>query len=130
VHRRLVLIAPVLLVTACGSGANAGTAASCVSPQLVTLSPHQGPARTSVSMTVEWLHDGCNDTTGADEERPRTATIYFGQQQTETPVGTMTGAGARYTATLRFDIPATAVPGPAVLSLGSEHEVVGRFTVG
>jgi hypothetical protein len=120
----------MLLVSACGSGADAGAAASCVSPQLVTLSPQHGPARTSVSLTVEWLHEGCNDTTGADEETPRTAPVYFSQQHIETLVGTMTGSGEHFRAALRFDVPATATPGPAVLHLGTEHQVIGRFTVG
>jgi hypothetical protein len=96
----------------------------------VALSPHHGPARSPISLTVEWLHEGCNDTNGANDERPRTAAVYFGQQHTETLVGSMTGAGAHYAATLHVDVPASAVPGPAVLSLGSEHQVVGRFTVG
>jgi hypothetical protein len=120
----------MLLVTACGAGANAGGAASCVGPQLVALSPHHGPAQTSIGMTVEWLREGCNDTNGADEEKPRTAPVYFGQQHTETLVGTMTGSGEHYRAALRFDVPSTATPGPAVLYLGSEHQVIGEFTVG
>lgn len=129
-HRRWVVLAPLLLVSACGSGAGAGAAASCVPPRLVTLSPQHGPAQTAISLTVEFLHEGCNDTNGADEERPRTASVYFSQQHVETPVGTMTGAGKHYTATLRFDVPATATPGPAVLHLGPERDVIGRFAVG
>ncbi|MDQ1661808.1 MAG: hypothetical protein QOJ68_1788 [Blastococcus sp.] len=130
-RRKWVAIAPMLLlVTACGAGANAGAAASCVAPQLVALSPQSGPARTSISMTVEWLHEGCHDTNGPDEQRPRTAPVYFSQQHVETLVGTMTGSGEHYRAALRFDVPATATPGPAVLHLGPEHQVIGRFTVG
>ena len=127
-QRSRLAVASLLLLSACGGGA--GAAASCVAPRLVTLSPEHGPARTAVSMTVQFLHEGCNDTTGAHEERPRTVPVYFTQQHVETPVGTMTGAGRLYTATLRFDVPATATRGPAVLSLGTEHEVIGRFTVG
>ena len=127
-HRSWLLVALLVLVTACGAGS--GTAASCVAPQLVALSPDHGPARTSVSLTVEHLHEGCHDTNGPNDEKPRTAAVYFGQQDTETLVGSMTGGGPRYTATLRFDVPASAVPGTAVLSLGSERQVVGRFTVG
>lgn len=129
-HRSCLLVAPLVLVTACGGGPGTGAAASCVGPQLVTLSPDHGPTRSSISLTVEWLHDGCHDTNEPDDEKPRTAGVYFGQQGTETLVGSMTGAGPHYTATLRFDVPATAVAGPAVLSLGTEHDVVGRFTVG
>jgi hypothetical protein len=130
VRRRWVAIAPILLVTACGSSAGTGTAASCVAPQLVALSPQHGRALTSVSLRVEWLRDGCNDTNGADEESPRTAPVYFSQQHAETRVGTMTGSGRRYTATLRFDVPTNATPGPAVLSLGPERQLIARFTVG
>ena len=129
-NRRWLVLAPLLLVSACGGGADAAGAASCVGPQLVSLSPQHGPARTSISLTVEWLNEGCHDTNEPSDERPRTAALYFHQQQTETLLGSMTGAGPRYTATLRVEVPARAVPGPAVLYLGSEHQVIGHFTVG
>lgn len=129
-RRNWLVVAALLLVPACSGRADAGAAASCVGPQLVSLSPHSAPPRRSISLTVEWLQEGCHDANGPNDVRPRTAAVYFGQQQSETLVGTMTGAGTHYIATLRFDVPAAAVPGPAVLYLGPEHQVIGRFTVG
>jgi hypothetical protein len=125
-----VAIAPVLLATACGPGGT-GASASCVGPQLVALSPDHGPALSSIDVTVDWLREGCNDYSGADEERPWSdVQVYFAQQETRTLVGTMTGAGDRYSATLRFQVPPAATPGPAILYLGPEHQVIGTFTVG
>jgi hypothetical protein len=127
VRRIWAALAPVLLATACGTAASA----SCVGPQLVALSPDQGPALASIDLTVEWLREGCNDTNGSDEERARSdVPVFFAQQDDETLVGTVTGSGERYSATLRFQVPDTATPGSAVLSLGPEHQVIGRFTVG
>jgi hypothetical protein len=83
-----------------------------------------------VELTVQRLHEGCNDYGGADEERPRSdVPVYFTQQDTETMVGTMSAAGERYRATLRFEVPLTARPGSAVLHLGPEHNPIGTFIV-
>ncbi|MGY1592506.1 hypothetical protein ACI79D_11055 [Geodermatophilus sp. SYSU D00708] len=126
------LLAPVLLASACGHGATAGGAASCVGLQLVGLSPDRGAALTSTELTVEWLREGCNDHGGADEERARRdVPVYFVREQTNTRVGTVTGSGDRYRATLRFQVPDTATPGPALLYLGdpSTGSVLGTFTV-
>lgn len=122
--------AAVLLATGCAAG-GPGAAAGCVGPELVALTPDRGSASTSVEMTVEWLREGCNDHTGADEERPsEDVPVYFSQQDGETLVGTMTGAGERYRDTLRFQVPATATPGPAELYLGTVVVPIATFTVG
>jgi hypothetical protein len=130
-------VAALLLVAACDS--SSGAAASCVGPQLVSLSPDRGAAHAAVTLSVEWLHNGCNDTvyvgpngpSPANEETPRmNVPVYFAQQSHETLVGTMSGTGAHYRGSISFAVPATARPGHATLLLGPERLDIASFTVG
>lgn len=129
-------VVALLLVAACGSGS--GTAASCAGPQLVALTPEHVAAGAAVTVTVEWLHDGCNDTINvgaggphpANEETPRTnVPLYFAQQPDEKLVGTMSGSGAHYRGVLRFAVPSSARPGPATLLLGPERQQIAALNV-
>ena len=131
------VVAALMLVAACGAGG--GASASCVGPQLVSLSPGTGAADASVTLTVDWLRNGCNDTVvvgpdgphPADEETPRTdVPVYFSQQPDETLVGTMSGTGAHFRGSIRFVVPRTARPGPATLLLGPERQHIATFAVG
>jgi hypothetical protein len=124
------LLVPLLFAIACGSGGSGGDAA-CPAPPPASVSPDHGPALTSVTLTVEGLHEGCNDYNGADEERPREdVPVYFTQQDIDMQIGSVTGSGDGYRDSLRFEIPATAEPGPAVLYLGPERQAIATFTVG
>lgn len=122
-------VVALMFVAACGAGN--GSSASCVGPQLVSLSPDEGAADAAVTLTVEWLRDGCNDYTGADEGRPRKdVPVYFSQRADETLVGTLSGTGAHFRGSIRFLVPTTARPGPATLLLGPERQHIPTFAVG
>ena len=93
----------------------------------------------AVTLTVEFLHDGCSDTftIGPDGPKPvetetprRNVPVYFVQQSDETLVGTMSGTGAHFSGTLRFVVPSSARPGAATLLLGPERDPIAAFTVG
>jgi hypothetical protein len=121
----------VLLVPACADGG--GAAAGCGGFDPVVLSPDSGAPSTSVELTVGWLQEGCNDYPGADEVRPLTdVPVIFSQRDVETQVGTISATEERYRGTMRFEVPATARPGPAELHLGrpdSPGPGVATFTV-
>jgi hypothetical protein len=84
-----------------------------------------------VTLSVEWLRDGCHDTDMPSDERPRTdVPVYFSQRNQDAAVGTVSGCGAHHGGTLRLDVPTTARAGSAVLYLGREHQRIATFTVG
>jgi hypothetical protein len=108
-----------VLLTGCGAGGAAGAAASCVGPQL-TLVPDRAAAGQQVTLSVEWLREGCDDHTGADEERPLTdVPVSFVQGATTVPLGAVSGTGDRYAGSLTVAVPGDAGPGPAEVRLGA-----------
>jgi hypothetical protein len=116
------------LLSACG-GPPAGVAASCVGPQL-TLTPAEGTPGTPVTAAFEWLHEGCNDYSGADEERPLVdVPVTFVQGGLEVPLGTVTGSGERWADALAFGVPDAALPGPAEIRLDGSAAGATPFTV-
>jgi hypothetical protein len=114
------LVAALLLALASGctsGGAGAGAAASCVGPQ-VTVSPAEVAVGDDVLVSVEWLREGCNDHTGADEEQPLTdVPVSFVQGDTTVLLGTVSGTGDRYTGSLTAAVPVTGVPGAATVTV-------------
>ena len=107
----------MLLLVGCGTG-GAGAAASCVGPQ-VTLAPGAAAVGEEITVTVEWLREGCNDHSGADEERPRTdVAVSFVQGESEVPLGTVSGTGERFSGTLTAVVPAVGRPGVATVGVG------------
>jgi hypothetical protein len=108
-----------LLLAGCGAD-GLGGAASCVGPS-VTLDPVQARVGDDVTVTVEWLHEGCNDHDGADEERAlRDVPVSFMQGGTRVLLGTVSGTGERYTGSLAAPVPAEAAPGAAVIAVGGD----------
>ena len=72
-----------------------------------------------MTVRVEWLHEGCDDHSGADEERPLTdVPVAFVQGGTEVRLGTVSGTGERYAGTLTAVVPPGGVPGAAVVTVG------------
>jgi hypothetical protein len=127
---RAVLLA-ALLLAGCGAGADGGDgAASCVGPQ-VALTPAEAVPGAPVTAEFELLHEGCDDHTGADEERAMVdVPVSFVQEGLDVPLGTVTGRGERWTATLEFAVPADSRPGGAAIRLGDAGGAVpGSFTV-
>lgn len=123
----LALVAGAL--SACGHAGDGGVAASCVGPQVV-LTPAEGPPGSSVSAAFEWLRQGCNDHSGADEESALAdVPVSFEHAGAAVPLGTVTGSGDRWADTLVFTVPDTAVPGPAAIRLGTEFPEPTPFTV-
>ena len=113
----LLLLALAALLAGCAGG-GAGAAASCVGP-LVSLSPASAAVGDEVTVDVEWLREGCNDTPGADEERALIdVPVSFVQGGTEVRLGTVSGTGERYAGTLTTAVPSAGVPGPAVVVVG------------
>jgi hypothetical protein len=107
------------LLAGCGGGG--GAAASCVGPT-VTLTPARAAVGEDVTVRVEWLREGCNDHTGADEERPLTdVPVTFVQGDTRVPLGTVSGAGDHHAGTLTAPLP-EAAPGAASIELGVPAE--------
>jgi len=118
-------VVAVLLLAGC-SASGPGAAASCVGPA-VTLDPARARAGEAVTVTVEWLREGCNDHTGADEERALTdVPVSFVQGGVRVLLGTVSGSGERYTGALPARVPAQAAPGAAEVTLG---HVTTRLTV-
>ena len=127
--RALVLGALLLAGCGAGGGAGGGVAASCVGPQ-VTLTPAEGPPGTPVTAAFEWLREGCNDHTGADEESALVdVPVSFEPTEGTVQLGTVTGSGERWAATLVFTVPDAAVPGPAAVRLGTEYPEPSLVTV-
>jgi len=117
------------LLAGCSAGGGGTSAASCTGPQ-VTLAPTQAAVGQEVTATVEWLHSGCNDTGGADEERPLVdVPVSFVQGSTTVLLDEVSGAGERYSATLVFPVPAEATPGPAGLAVAGSGVSPTTFTV-
>ncbi|GAB3353509.1 hypothetical protein [Modestobacter lapidis] len=114
-----------LLLAGCGAGG--GAVAACVGPQ-VTLSPTEGPPGTPVTAEFEWLREGCNDYPGADEETAMVdVPVSFVQGGVEVPLGTVTGRGERWSATLQFTVPDESRPGGAGIRL---HHADGAVPTG
>ena len=123
------VIVIVGVLAGCGGGGNGTSAASCTGPQ-VTFSPAQAVVGQEVTATVEWLRSGCDDTGGADEERPLVdVPVSFVQGSTSVPLGEVSAAGARYGATVVFPVPAAAVPGPAGLGVAGFGDLSATLTV-
>ena len=121
------LLAGVL--TACGPSGGVGAAGSCVGPQ-VTLTPAEGTPGSPVTAAFEWLREGCNDHTGADEESALVdVPVTFDSGGTQVPLGSVTGSGERWADTLVFTVPDTALPGPAGIRLGPDFPEPTPFTV-
>jgi len=121
-------VVAVLLLAGCSAG-SAGAAASCVGP-VMTVDPAQARGGDPVTVTVEWLHEGCNDHSGADEERPLTdVPVSFVQDGVRVLLGRVSGTGERYTGTLTVPLPAQATPGAAGVALGSAEGTTTRLTV-
>ena len=117
--RLLALSVVAALLTACAGGGGDGAAASCVGPQ-VTLEPDRAAVGDVVSVTVEWLRDGCNDYSGADEEHALTdVPVSFVQGGRTVSLGTVSGTGDRFSGQLATAVPAGGVPGPAVVTVGA-----------
>ena len=111
-----------------GVGGGVGGGASCAGPQL-SVSPTQARPGDQVTVSVEWLHEGCDDTGGPSDERPATATVVFVQGAEETALGTVAGAGETYAATLTAVVPAGATPGVSTVGLGDGWGVGTDVTV-
>ena len=114
-------VVPALLLAAllAGCGRGPGAAASCVGPQL-TLTPARAAVGEDVTVSVEWLREGCNDYSGADEERPLTdVPVVFVQGGTRVLLGTVSGSGDRHAGSLTAPVPGWAGPGTAAVRL--EH---------
>jgi hypothetical protein len=85
----------------------------------VSVTPSSPRAGADVVVTVDRLHDGCDDHDGADEERPLIGVpVTFVQQAVRVPLGTVSGQGETFSARLTFRLPAEAVPGPALVNVG------------
>jgi hypothetical protein len=112
-------LAVLVLLTGCGGGAGGGAAASCVGPQ-VTLEPDRAAVGDAVSVGVEWLREGCNDYSGADEEHALTdVPVSFVQGGRTVSLGTVSGTGDRFSGQLATAVPAGGVPGPAAVTVGA-----------
>ena len=117
------------LLFACGGTGGPGAAASCAGPQ-VALSPAQGAAGTPVTAGFEWLHEGCDDYSGADEERALVdVPVEFVQGGATLPLGSVTGSGERWADSLVFAVPDAARPGPAEIRLDAPAPGATPFTV-
>jgi hypothetical protein len=117
------------LLSGCGGPSGPGAAASCVGPQ-VTLTPGEGTPGTPVTAAFEWLHEGCNDHSGADEETALVAVpVSFVQGGRTVPLGTVTGRGERWADALVFAVPDAALPGPAEIRLDRSAPGATPFTV-
>ncbi|MGY1855173.1 hypothetical protein [Modestobacter sp. SYSU DS0290] len=116
---RGVLPAAAVLVLAggCTGGGGAGVAGGCTGPQL-SVAPAEARVGEEVTISVEWLHEGCDDTgRGLEEERPATASAVLVQDGAVTTLGALTGRGERFSDQLDVTLPAGAVPGPASVAL-------------
>jgi hypothetical protein len=111
----VVLLSALVSSGCAGSG---GVAASCVGPQ-VALTPAEAAVGERVTVTVEWLREGCNDYTGADEERASVdVPVSFVQGDTRVHLGAVSGTGDRFSATLTATVPADGAAGPAEVVVG------------
>ena len=124
-------VAPLLLaglLAGCTAGGS-GIAASCVGPSM-TLTPTAAAVGEDVTVAVEWLREGCNDYSGADEERPLTdVPVTFVQDGARVPLGTVGGTGERYAGRLTAPVPQQAVPGAAAVVLGEGEAVTADLVV-
>jgi len=122
-------VAGLALLAGCSAGGGGTSAAACAGPQL-TLSPAEATVGQQVTATVEWLHSGCDDTGGADEERPLVdVPVSFVQGGTTVLLDEVSGTGERYSATLVFPVPAEATPGPAELTVAGSGVLPATLTV-
>jgi hypothetical protein len=75
-----------------------------------------------VTVRVDWLREGCDDYSGADEERsPTDVPVVFVQGGTRVPLGTVSGSGDRHAGDLTVPLP-EAAPGAARIELGVPAE--------
>ena len=138
--RVAVLAASVLAsVAVLGLFTPSASEASCAGPALAlgdASSRTPGPAplvprRTSVQVTGEFFHSGCNDystcrpgclrstCTTANEERPlQDVQLRLIQGDRSWPLGEADATGPRHATAWTVELPATARPGPARLEAG------------
>jgi hypothetical protein len=117
----------LVLGVAAGCG-GPSAAASCVGPTLA-VAPAQARVGQEVVVTVDRLHEGCNDYTGADEERALTdVPVGFVQDAVRVPLGTVSGTGDTFAAQLTVRVPAQATPGPARVVVGNGSSDVEWLT--
>ena len=117
--RASVGLGALLLLAGCAGSGGDEVAAACVGPQL-GLAPAAAAVGDDLTVTVEWLREGCDDTGGADEERPVSdVPVVLVQGGTRVQLGTVSGRGDRYAGSLTASVPGEARPGPATVVL--EH---------
>lgn len=101
----------------CAAGVG-GDAASCVGPQVSVSSATASPGET-VTVSGEWLHSGCDDGSGEDEEPYTDAAVLFLQADRSIELARVDATGDRSAATVDVTIPADAPPGAAALAIAT-----------
>jgi hypothetical protein len=131
--RAIALVAAACAAGGCGPTATvetAGTAGSCAGPQ-AALAPQRAAVGQQVTYTVEWLAIGCRDTEPSDEvvEPLRDVGVEVVQGSGHAVVGRVSGAGERYSGSLRFVLPVWLRPGTAEVVLHAPAPERLTFTV-
>lgn len=102
-------------ISCASGGGGGGAAASCVGP-LVSLSSSTASPGEAVTVSGEWLHSGCDDG-GGEEEQPYTdVAVVFLQAARSTELARVDAHGDRSTATVQVTVPVDAAPGAAAFA--------------
>ncbi len=105
----------IAAIGGCAAGVG-GDAASCVGPQVSVSSATASPGET-VTVSGEWLHSGCDDGSGEDEEPYTDAAVLFLQADRSIELARVDATGDRSTATVDVIVPADAPPGAAAFAI-------------
>jgi hypothetical protein len=128
--RAIVMAGTLFAAAGCGTSTASGVGGSCAGPQ-PSLSPDRAAVGQQVTYTVDFLATGCRDTNPSDEVvKPLPGVpVEIVQAGSHAVVGTVSGAGDRYTGSLTFAVPAWLHPGTAEVVLPDPVRNQLSFTV-
>jgi len=106
----------VATTSGCTGGMGGNAAASCVGPQVSVSSVSVSPGET-VTVFGKWLHSGCDDGSGEEEQPYSDVAVLFLQADRSIELARVDATGDRSTATIDVSIPADAPPGAAALAI-------------